>query len=579
MLIRYTGQMEPGQVREALGRILGSRSFHQSERMSRFLTFCTDHVLRGEGGKLKEYVIGTAVFDRKEDYDPRMDPIVRVEARRLRAKLKEYYEGPGKHDHVLIELPVGTYAPVIRMRGQEAKRETSIAVLPFQNLGREADDEYFSDGLTEELIHALTRVQGLRVLAWPSAARLRGREEDIGGIREQLKVDVILRGSVRRAGNQVRITVQLVDAATGQYLWSESYHRRLRDLLAIQEEIAGTIVSTLKLALSPGKSMMRRFTNLECYNLCLKGRFLANQRTRDALRRSIQCYEEAVALDADCALAYSGIADGYTLLADYGLLAPGEAMLRAKAAAQRALELEPLSGEAHASMALIRSHYDWNWEESERLYLRAIELNPGYATAHYWYALDYLAVLRRFDEAFSEVEAAHRLDPLSALILEGCGYVHTLNRDYDRAIAGYQRVLDLDPTFYKAHASMGRAHAMAGRYKEALALLEKALTLAGVAPTIVAAIGQVSALAGDRLRAEGCRKMLEEIARQQHVPATCFALIHLGLGEIPAALDQIERAVENHEFAVVSMGAHPLYDPVAEEPRFQQALRRVGLSR
>ena len=571
--------MDPGQVREALGRILGSRAFHQSERMSRFLTFCTDHVLRGEGGRLKEYVIGTGVFDRKSDYDPRVDPIVRVEARRLRSKLKNYYESEGRDEVVLIELPVGSYAPVISVRGQQTIRETSIAVLPFQNLSREPDDEYFSDGLTEELIHGLTRIERLRVLGWLSAARLRGREADIDGIREQLKVDVILRGSVRRAGAQVRITAQLVDAASGQYLWSENYHRNMNDLLAIQEEIAGAIVSTLKLALAPGRSMMRGFTNLECYNLCLKGKFFANQRTRDSLRKSIQCYEAALALDSESALAYSGIADGYTLLTDYGLLAPAEAMRKARSAAQRALQLEPLSGEAHASLALIRSHYDWNWDEAERLYLRAIELNPGYASAHHWFALDYLGLWRRFDEAFARIEVARRLDPLSAIIMEGCGYLHTLNRDYDLAVAGFHQVLDLDPTFYKAYTSMGRAQSLAGRHKEALASLEKGRSLAGVAPNIVAAIGHVSALAGDRVRAEGCRKMLQEIAQQQHVPATCFALIHMGFGEIPAALNEIERAAGDHEFSVLTMGAHPLYDPLAQEPRFQQVLSRVGLVR
>jgi serine/threonine-protein kinase len=336
--------------------------------MQRFLTFCVEAALRGEAPK--EYVVGTAVFDRKDGYDPRVDPIVRVEARRLREKLEQYYSQAGVADEVIIQLPKGSYTPLVERRGassasQPRARPAAIAVLPFSNLSKDPEDDYFSDGLTEELIHRLTRVEGLRVLAWPSASRLRGWDDD-SAIRSKLDIDFVLRGSVRRGAGGVRITAQLVDAATGEFRWSEGYSRALSDLLLLQEEIAGSIVSTLRLTLrGPSTSAT---PNAESHNLCMKGRFLAGRRTVEAIRKSIACYEDAAAADPRNAVAFAGLADGLSLLAEYADVPPSATMERAREYALRALELDPFLAEAHVSLAIIRAQFEWQWESAEALY-------------------------------------------------------------------------------------------------------------------------------------------------------------------------------------------------------------------
>jgi serine/threonine-protein kinase len=251
-------------IREQLGKILTSRFFTNSIRLGRFLSFVANHALNGTGERLKEYVVGVEVFDRESSYDPRIDPIVRVEARRLRSKLKSYYVSAGRDDRLVVELPKGGYTPVFRLRMQmqpkprrlilPASAETAIAVLPFANLTRQPEDDYFSKGLTEELIHRLTRLGNLRVVAWNSASQLSARDDDPHGSRELLKVDVVLRGSVRRVSDSVRVTAQLIDTASDAYLWSETYDRDMTDVLSIQEGIARAIVATLQLTLAPPRA-------------------------------------------------------------------------------------------------------------------------------------------------------------------------------------------------------------------------------------------------------------------------------------------------------------------------------------
>ncbi len=568
-------EVSRGQAAEQLSRIVGSRGFRLSERMQRFLTFCVEAALRGESPK--EYTVGTAVFDRKPDYDPRVDPIVRVEARRLRAKLEEYYLESGAKDEVVIELPKGGYIPVLRRRQQQgvaAREQASIAVLPFANLGPGEEEDYFSDGLTEELIHRLTQVPDLRVLAWPSASKLRGRDADLGGIREQLKVSLVVRGSVRRGGGRVRITAQLVDAATGEFRWSESYSRDMSDLLAIQEEIAGAIVSTLKLALTrPGRTGV---ANMESHNLCLKGRYLAGRRTIDSLRKSIACYEQAAAADPNNAVAFAGIADGYILLSEYGDILPAKAMEQARRAALESLELDPHSAEAHTSLAIIRSHTEWDWEEAGELYRRAIELNPGYVRGRHWYGLDYLAMLGRFDEAGPQLEAARELDPLSPIILEGGAALRMFMREYEKSRAELQAIIELEPSFQKSYGAMGRVYSLEGRYGEALEMFERARAHGGETPSLIAATGQVSALAGDREKALECLGRLRAMSRERYIPMASFAILHMGLGEREQALGYLERSAENREASIISCGRHPLYDPLRGERRFRELMRRIG---
>jgi TolB-like protein len=573
---------------ESLGRILASAPFARSARMRRFLRFAVEESLAGHSGRLKEYVIGVEVFDRKESYDPRVDPIVRVEARRLRAKLGAYYQTDGHADDLVIEFPKGAYVPLFSRRSESRPPGSAearpagrgIAVLPFSNLSAEPDNEYFSDGLTEELIHGLTKVGGLRVVAWNSAARLKGQPYDIREVGRQLDVATILVGSVRKSGEKLRVMAQLVDAASREYLWSETYDRQIEDLFAIQEEISRAIVRTLQLRLldQPGSSVIRRGAyNLEAYNLYLKGRFQWNKRTADGLKRGVHYFEQAIAVDPSFSPGFAGLADSYSLLADYGLVNPQEIMPKAEAAARKALELDPTLAEAHASLGLIRCSYFWEWAEAEVHYRRAIELNPGYATTHHWFAVDHLAMLGRMEEAMVEIGIAQQLDPLSPIIYEGKGFLHLLSRRYDEALEQYRQMLELDCFFYKAFTAMGRAYTQKGMYEEAITMLQKGRSLSGDIPNILGALGQTYALASRPAEARRLLDELTELSKRRHVPSSCFALIHCGLGEKERALDWLENGCRKRELPMVALKVHPAYDSLRGEPRFQALLRTVGL--
>jgi serine/threonine-protein kinase len=390
----------------------------------------------------------------------------------------------------------------------------------------------------------------------------------------------VLLGSVRRSGDRVRIAARLVETATGYYLWSETYDRQVQDIFAIQEEIARSIVGTLTSALNRWSPAIagRQTGSFEAYTYYLKGRHFAARRSPEGLRKAVECFEAAIAADERSALAHAGLADMYCLLADYGLMHPRDAMPRAKSAVLEALELAPHSAEAHCSYGLIRSLYDWQWEEAEAFYLRSLELNPGYATAHHWYAIDYLAMLGRFEQAEREISVACRLDPLSMIIQEGPAYLLTISRRYDEAIESFRDLIRRAPDFYKLYTSLGRAHSLKGDYGEAIGLLQKGRGLAGDVPNILGALGQTYALAGRPAEARGLLQELGALAAERYVPSTCFALIHAGLGENAEALQWLERGCEAHELPLTSLKVHPAYDGLRQEPRFDALLRTMRLS-
>jgi serine/threonine-protein kinase len=581
-------------IRQELDRIVASDLFARSDRLCRFLRFSVEQALRGESDRVKEYVVGVEAFGRPPSFDPRVDPVVRVEARRLRVRLKAWYDGEGRNAPIRIELPRGGYAAVFHApqastpQQQPAPSQRTIAVLPFANLNSGSENDYLCDGLTEELIHSLTRVRELRVVAWQSAARMKGREEDLDAIREKLRVETILRGSIRCSGDRLRITAQLIDAANGYYLWSEAWDRSAADVFAIEEEIAQAIVNTLRGRLLP-ESPVRltpKATSIECYNLYLKGRFHWNKRTPDGLRLGLRCFEEAVSLDPDWALGWAGLGDSFAVLAENGLLPQETAIPAANRAAERAISLDPNLAEAYATLGLLRSRYDWKWDEAAVFFRRAIDLNPGYATAHFWYGFHYLAMTGRLEEALAEAELAVSLDPLSAIAQEGRGFVLMVSRRYEEAIEQYRLLLEFEPSFYKAWTSQGRVYAQMGDYARAIEVYEKGLQLGGTIPNILAALGQAHALNGEKDRARELLQQLHEMSSSASrtgsgtspVPATCFAILHLGLGENDRALEWLEAGMEQHQMSLSALKVHPVYDPLRHQPRFQALLERLGLA-
>jgi len=346
----------------------------------------------------------------------------------------------------------------------------------------------------------------------------------------------------------------------------------------MQQEIARAIVETLRLAWKPAQAQAEppKKLNLACYNLCLQARFQGNRRTQEGLLKSVACYEQAIAIDPDSPVAHAGLADSYSLLADYGIVHPAEAMPRAEAAAQRALELDPGSAEALSALAFIRSLFDWKWKEAEALYLRAIAINPGYSKARHWFGVDALALLGRFDEAESQVQAARESDPLSLILHEGMAYIRMLRRDYDSALDEFRHLAELDPGFYKAYTGQGRVLSLTGEYDGAIAMFDKARSITGDLPSLVAARGQTLALAGQRQQAWECMERLNRMAHERHLSSSCFAILHLGLGDIEESLAWLERGCDQHELQIAGLHVHPVYDPLRTESRFQKLLQRIG---
>ncbi|MFL6354181.1 MAG: tetratricopeptide repeat protein [Bryobacteraceae bacterium] len=577
-------QPDPGSVRAQLRRILASREFAASDRMCRFLRLAVTETLEGRSHELKEYRFGVEVFDRPASFDPGADPIVRVEARRLRAKLAEYYGNEGRYDDIVVELPKGRYVPSFRRREPPNPEPVSrgasrIAVLPFADLTGATDGSCFGDGLTWELIHGLTRIEGLSVVAWNSAAQLRAEGmPDIAVIREKLQVQAVLTGSIRRSADRLRIVAQMIDTASGVYMWSETYERRLDDAADIQQEISEAIIATLRIRLASAKPNRRTSAayHPDAYQLYLRGRGQWNQRTESGIREALESFREAVALDTQFAAAYAGIADAYALLAEYGLQQPAEALVQAKAAARRALEIDPSLGEAHCSLGLLIALHDWKWSEAETHFRRALDLNPGYATAHHWLACDFLPIFGRFDEAMREIEIAVALDPLSPIISEGHVFLLILQRRYEQAEVLLRSIISSKPWFLRAYATLGRILMQMGRNEEAIESLERATSHIGNLPTILGALGQAYGRSG---KVESARQMLtrlETMRAVSYAPATCLALTCLGLGDTDAALTWLEKGVDHRESNVVLIGVHPVYDDLRGHPRFKKLVRRLG---
>jgi serine/threonine-protein kinase len=580
-------QLSAESIRTQLRKILSSSTFARSERLARFLTFTVEQTLGGRGENLKEFVIGVEVFDKNEKYDPRMDPIVRVEARRLREKLRKYYETEGLEDPLYIDYPTGAYVPLVKTRAEArvspraaaTKSENAIAVLPFVNLSSEQENEYFSDGLTEELINALTKVEGLRVVAWSSAFQLKGKERDIRRIAEQLRVRVVLEGSVRRTADRLRITAQLVETADGHYLWTETYERAIKDVFSIQDEISSAIVGALRIKLTgpAGRSLITRYTeNLQAYHLYLKGRFYWNKRTEEDFYKALGFFEQAIQIDPNYAPAYAGMSDSYIMLGEHGSVPALSIMRKARATATRALEIDPALAEAHVSLGSVSSLYEWNWSESQQHFRRALELNASYPTAHHWYGYDYLAPQGRMQEAIAELERAHHLDPLSLIITTCLGTVHDLARQHEKARECYQRVFELEPGFVRAHLSAGRSYLHQGMYREAIAAFETARELQPNSPVPLALLAHAYNVSGASAEADRLREALDRCCRTCCVSSYLLARAHLGFDH-DRAFEFLERACEEHDPRMAHINVSPIFDCLRQDPRFAALVKRIGL--
>jgi len=457
----------------------------------------------------------------------------------------------------------------------------SIAVLPFSNMSADPDNEYFGDGLAEELINALTSLQRLHVAARTSSFAFKGKDIDIRDIGRQLNVDAVLEGSVRKAGKRLRITAQLINVADGYHLWSQRFDREMEDVFAIQDEISEAIVATLKVTLDGGRGaahVARPTTNVEAYNLYLKGRFAWSKRTAADLRESIAFFDQAIAIDPNFALAHVGLADSWSLLCSYHILAPKDSIPQAKVAAAKAMELDPNAAGAYEARAHVRILDDWLWAEAEREFRRAIEINPGYATAHQRLAL-LQSLTGRLDEAAEQIARAQLLEPLSLIIGCDAGLISYMGQDYERAVQQCQRVLAMNDGFGVAHFVMGLTQEGLGDFEKAVASLHRVKTALGATTVISGALGHAYASAGQVDEAQMILEEINELAESRYVSPYGVATIHLALGNKDAAYEALEESVTQRSVWLVHLhlAADPRLAPLRGEARFTRLLQLLGL--
>jgi TolB-like protein/Tfp pilus assembly protein PilF len=450
--------------------------------------------------------------------------------------------------------------------------EKSIAVLPFDNLSRDPDNAYFAEGVQDEILTRLAKVADLKVISRTSTQHFKSVPENLPQIAKQLNVTNILEGSVQKVKDQVRVNVQLINALTDAHLWAEIYDRKLTDLFSVESDIAKTIADTLqaKLTGSESRAMSNKPTeNPEAYELYLKGRFFWNKRTGQDLKTACDYFQQAIAIDPNYATAYAGLAESYILIPLFDAGSPQDYFPKAKAAAERAIELQETSAEAHTALALLFCFSDVNFSQSEKEFKRAIELNPNYATAHHWYGNALLVALGRFNEAISENKRAVELDPLSLIINADLGSTFMLARQYDQAIAQLQRTLTLDNKFGYTHWNLGQALYLKGDTAAAIAEYQKARTLDDD-PQIVALLGRAYADTGQRDQALELVRELEARATQQFVRGYLMALVYIGLGDKTKAIDYLEREYQNHDnIDTAWIRADPMLDPLRGDPRFE----------
>jgi TolB-like protein/Flp pilus assembly protein TadD len=454
----------------------------------------------------------------------------------------------------------------------------SIAVLPFDNLSRDPDNAYFAEGIQDEILTRLAKVADLKVISRTSTQHFKSVPEDLPQIAKQLGVTNILEGSVQKAKDQVRVNVQLINALTDAHLWAETYDRKLTDIFSVETDIAKTIADTLQARLTGAEqtAMSNKPTeNSEAYELYLKGRFFWNKRTGQDLKTACDYFQQAIAVDPQYATAYAGLAESYLLIPLFGAGFPQEYFPKAKAAAQRAIELEEASAEAHTALGLLFCFSDANFAESEKEFKRAIALNPNYATAHHWFGNALLVALGRFDEAIRENQRAVELDPLSLIINADLGSTLMMARRYDQAIAQLQRTLTLDNKFGYALWNLGAALYLKGDTAAAIAKYEEARSLDDD-PQIVGLLGRAYADAGQKDKAMELIGELEARAKQQFVRGYLIALIYIGLGDKTKAIDYLEREYLNHDnIDTAWIRVDPMLDPLRGDPRFEALTEKI----
>ena len=600
----------PDGIRFQLDKLLGSATWVNSPQLCRFLRFVVEQEIAGHADRLKEYVLGLEVLHKGESFDPRIDTAVRTEARRLRQKLAEYYQGEGSSDAIIITVPKGSYRPVFIIRPEPVAlpvpggprtgvtwivagvmlviglsvagwwwfrshpvvHAPSIAVIPLENLSVDAAEEYFSDGITDALVTDLARIHGLSVTSRTSMSQYKRTTKPVHEIARELKVDYVVEGTVTRIGNRVRISAQLIAAAVDRHVWAQSYERTGNDILTLQAELAEAIAEQVHVHVTPQEQtrLAGHPASLESQDLYLKGRF--NWQTRDTQRmlKSIEYFTQAIAKEPGYALAYAGLADAYDVISYR--LDRKDYQERACQAAKKALELDESLGEAHASMDGCLD--SWDWRQREFHLRRAIELSPSYPTAHQWLGA-ILIDLGRTREGLAEVRRAVELDPLGPSPNNALCMSLYMTRQYDQAIQSCQLLLEVFPGYLEPYYGLGFAYTSKGMYPQAISYLDKAMTMTNGAPPAATLLAHARALAGDPRMA---KRLIQEFARRPDVAPSMLAALYLDAGDKDRAFEYLYRAIQERSFASDWINVNPALDILHSDPRWAPLIREMNLS-
>jgi TolB-like protein/Tfp pilus assembly protein PilF len=451
----------------------------------------------------------------------------------------------------------------------------SIAVLPLANLSHDSSQEYLSDGLTDELITELAKAGNLRVISRTSVTALRDSRKPAPEIGRELHVDAIVEGTVERVGDRVRIRAQLVRTDSDQHLWAESYDRDMSDLLGLEREVAQDIVRKIGSRLSQTTPRVPKIA-ASAHEDYLRGRYYWSKRTESGLRRGIEYFQKAIDQEPDYALAYAGLADSYVMLANWGLAPPGEAYVKAKAAALKALDIDDQLVEAQTSLAYTSLLYDWDWQGAETRFRQAIALNPNYASAHHFYSVLLMASGRQ-SEAVAEIKRAQELDPLSLIISDVVGWIYYEGRQYEQAIEQYRKTLEMDSNYVPVLLDLGTAHLKLGNYRDAIAQFERARSVGGENGVVLSGLAQAHWLSGNRTEAARIFRRIQQRSAPVFVSSWDISFVHAAMGEKKKAVDLLRKAADEHVGWVVRLAVEPAFDSLRSEPEFHALIKRVGI--
>jgi TolB-like protein/tetratricopeptide (TPR) repeat protein len=574
------------EVRALLEKILLSPGFRNSERMRRFLRTSVERTLDGATDQLKEFALGHDVFDRGEGYDPRTDSIVRVEARRLRKKLRAYYEGEGLLDKIVIQFHPGKYIPSFSPAAPGSPHETvaetetlldpkTVAVLPFSNLSSDPEQIYFCDGISEDIIDALSTVRDLRVLGRGATFMLRDPAMDPREIGASLSAGTIVEGSVRKSGGMLRVAARLIDTQTGHVRWSTTVDRPETDVFAIKDEIATAITATLCDQVSAGMRLPVPAPSIEAYALYLKGRHAANQLDAEDYRKAIDYYSRAIAQFPDYAPPYSGMADVYTAITSWSMARPSSVMPLAKRAAEEALRLDPGLAHAYTSLGWVKFCYEWNWSEGLALARKALLLEPNYAYGHMALGAFYM-VLGLVSEGRKELQHSLRLNPLSIRAHRLLGLVLTLEGRFEESDQRLRAARALMPDSCELAWMMAAVYMAQGRAEEGLRYARECQTDPPT-PRMLAMLGEALARAGQEKEARKILDRLEKLSAHEFVDPWSFCRLYVALGENDKAIHFLEHSFEERSTLALFAAVDPALNPIRKDPRFQHIISRLHL--